>query len=73
MVKLVVNNETTPNEIRKAGIKALSDALGPVGMAMFLQQFDRGQGDYTKDREEVFRDLKREDVLQGIRKIESRK
>ena len=70
MTKLVVNNETTPNEIRQAGIKALSDALGPVGMAMFLQQFDRGKGDYTKERKEILKALKREDVIEGIKRIQ---
>jgi len=40
----------TPNELKKKGIEALTNALGPVGMAKFLQQFDLGSGDYTKDR-----------------------
>ena len=30
----------TPAESRRAGIDALVRALGPVGMARFLQQFD---------------------------------
>ena len=30
----------TPAELRRAGIDALVRALGPVGMARFLQQFD---------------------------------
>jgi len=40
----------TPEEIRKQGIKALERHLGPDGMIRFLQQFDRGTGDYTKER-----------------------
>jgi len=40
----------TPEEIRKEGIKALERHLGPDGMIRFLQQFDRGRGDYTKER-----------------------
>ncbi len=40
----------TDNAIRKMGIKALTEALGPVGMARFIRQFDQGEGDYTKDR-----------------------
>ncbi len=40
----------SPNELKKKGIEALTNALGPVGMAKFLQQFDLGSGDYTKDR-----------------------
>ena len=38
------------NEIRRIGIDALADALGPVDMARFLQSFDLGSGDYTKER-----------------------
>ena len=40
----------TSEEIRKEGIKVLERHLGPDGMIRFLQQFDRGSGDYTKDR-----------------------
>ena len=38
------------NEIRKLGIDALAEALGPVDMARFLQSFDLGSGNYTKER-----------------------
>lgn len=38
------------NEIRKLGIDALAEALGPVDMVRFLQSFDLGSGDYTKQR-----------------------
>ena len=56
------------NEIRKLGINALAEALGPVDMARFLQSFDLGSGDYTKDRarwldqslEEIVGEIKRE-------------
>ena len=40
-----------PNVIRKLGIDALTKELGPVGMAYFIQQYDRGEGDYTSERE----------------------
>lgn len=42
-----MNQEITPAQIRSKGIRALVEALGPVGMARFLQQFDTGSGDYT--------------------------
>jgi hypothetical protein len=35
--------KATLAELRRAGIDALARALGPVGMARFLQQFDPGQ------------------------------
>jgi hypothetical protein len=35
----------------------LVKALGPVDMARFLQQFELGSGDYTRDREEWLRGI----------------
>ena len=32
-------------------MQALKDVLGPVGMVRFMQQFDLGYGDYTKERQ----------------------
>lgn len=39
------------DQIRLAGLKALNWELGPVGMIRFLQQFETGSGDYTKERQ----------------------
>ena len=44
-------NLSNPVEIRNAGIKALQEALGPVGMVKFMQQYDMGYGDYTKEKQ----------------------
>jgi hypothetical protein len=38
--------------IRRMGIEALVEKLGPVGMVEFVRQFDSGYGDYTKERHE---------------------
>ena len=40
----------TPQQIRIAGLTALTRELGLVGMIRFMQQFELGQGDYSKDR-----------------------
>ena len=40
----------TLDEIRKEGMDALAKALGPVGMVRFIQGFDLGKGNYTKER-----------------------
>ena len=48
---------TTPTRIREKGLDALVKALGPIDMARFLQQFELGSGDYTRDREEWLRDI----------------
>jgi hypothetical protein len=37
-------------EIRKTGLQALQEALGPVGMVRFIQQYENGYGDYTKEK-----------------------
>jgi hypothetical protein len=37
-------------EIRKTGLQALREALGPVGMVRFIQQYENGYGDYTKEK-----------------------
>jgi hypothetical protein len=37
-------------EIRKTGLQALREALGPVGMVRFIQQYKNGYGDYTKEK-----------------------
>lgn len=49
--------KTSPVEIRNRGVEAVAKALGPVGMARFLQQFDVGSGDYTRHREQWLKDL----------------
>ena len=36
--------------IRKTGLQALKEALGPVGMVRFIQQYENGYGDYTKEK-----------------------
>lgn len=58
----------TMNEIRKAGIEALTNALGPVGMARFMQQFDLGQGDYTKEREQWLGHLTVKDIIEEVKR-----
>ena len=45
-------NINSPRAVREAGIKALTDALGPVGTIRFMQQFEDGDGDYTKEKYE---------------------
>jgi hypothetical protein len=43
-------NLNSPVEIRRAGLQALKEALGPVGMVKFIQQYENGNGDYTKEK-----------------------
>jgi len=54
------------NQIRKAGIEALAQTLGPVDMVRFLQQFDTGRGDYTEERKKWLNGMSLEDIMEGI-------
>ncbi len=56
-----------PAELRAAGYKALAAALGPLGMARFLLQFEPGHGDYTRERREWLRDKSVSTVAARIR------
>jgi hypothetical protein len=58
----------TLHEIRREGVQALLDRLGPAGTVRFLQQYELGRGDYTKERhrwldgvtiDEVVKDIER--------------
>ncbi|NOH01643.1 MAG: hypothetical protein HND47_06620 [Chloroflexi bacterium] len=40
----------TLNEIRTIGFEALLRELGPVGAIRFIQQYETGRGNYTRDR-----------------------
>lgn len=52
-VETIDGGSATLAELRRVGIDALVKALGPVGMARFLQQFDPGHGDYTAERHAI--------------------
>ena len=55
-------------EIRKVGLQALKDALGPVGMVRFIQQYETGYGDYTKEKYQ-HHDLAIEEIDIMLKKI----
>jgi hypothetical protein len=40
----------TLNEIRTLGFEALLRELGPAGTIRFIQQYETGHGNYTRDR-----------------------
>ena len=57
----------TPEEIRKEGLKALVGRLDVVGAIGFLQQFEFGEGDYTKDREKFLGDKSVNELVEEIK------
>ncbi len=40
-------------EIRTIGFEALLRELGPAGAIRFIQQYETGRGDYTRDRKKL--------------------
>ena len=65
-VEPIDGGNATLAELRRAGIDALAKALGPVGMARFLQQFDPDQGDYTTERSRILGNPSVDEVMDGI-------
>jgi len=45
----------TPIEIREAGWEALKANLGLAGAVKFLIQYEKGEGNYTKMRRDLFK------------------
>jgi len=59
-----------PTVVRNAGISALKKELGVVGASYFMRQFNVGQGDYTEEREVLFRNVSSEEIAEGIRAMQ---
>ena len=51
-------------QVRHIGLEVLNRELGAVATVRFLQQFELGQGDYTKERHEWLKDI----TVNGITK-----
>lgn len=63
----------TPEDIRREGLDALEKRLGRAGMLKFLQLFDRGQGDYAKERHAWVDSLTMDDVKRELTRLRKRK
>ncbi len=61
----------TDDEIREAGLDALVAALGPVGMARFLQLLRPGIRDYTAERHKWLDGLTLDDLIREARELDA--
>jgi hypothetical protein len=59
-----------PNVVRRAGMSALQKELGPVGAAYFLRQFSAGQGDYTRERENLLDGITLDEIVKNVRELD---
>jgi hypothetical protein len=55
-------------EINQQAIRLLYQELGVDNAVRFLKQFTMGYGDYTKEREEIFRGKSLDDIVSEIEK-----
>jgi hypothetical protein len=46
-----VRSYQTEHEIQRQALQALRNSLGVVGLIRFIQQYDKGYGNYTVDRQ----------------------
>jgi hypothetical protein len=68
----MTSESKTANEIRRVGIAAVLDTLGPVQTIRFLMQFDPGGGDYTAERDRLLGEPTVEDLLRELKAKKSR-
>lgn len=64
-----MNIQTKPlSEITQRAIELLSKEMGIVETVRFLNQFTTGYGDYTEEREVLFKDLTLDEILSARKK-----
>jgi hypothetical protein len=54
------------DQIRRMGLEALAERLGPDSMIRFLQQFETGSGDYTNERHQWLQGAEVREVAREI-------
>jgi hypothetical protein len=54
-------------EITKQALDLLAKELGVVDTVRFLNQFTTGYGDYTQEREALFKDLTLDEILAALK------
>ncbi|HYN22674.1 MAG TPA: hypothetical protein VE078_17070 [Thermoanaerobaculia bacterium] len=61
---------TSPTELRQAGFRALTKALGWVNAVRFLRQYDPGAGDYTSERGGLLPDWDAATLVQKAKELQ---
>lgn len=63
---MMVRKTMTLQELRREGLQALLDRLGPADAIRFLQSYDAGRGDYTRDRHQWLKEVTVCDVKRNV-------
>jgi len=58
---------TTLAEIKAKGWMALVKELGYAGATKFILLYETGEGDYTKERKELFKGITIEEIVREIK------
>jgi hypothetical protein len=58
----------TPAEVRREGWKALREKLGPAVALRFMLDYEKGEGDYTELRREIFKGKSVKDIVNDMKK-----
>lgn len=66
---MTTSNYKTPHELANAGFDILLKQLGPGGAIGFLHQYEKGEGDYTRERKRILKGFS----LSSIRSTSSRR
>lgn len=69
----MIKEQMSLEEFRSIGLEALARELGPVGMVRFLQQFEKGRGDYTSEREKLIGKLELPSIVKEIERTRRKK
>jgi len=64
----MVRKHPTNEEIRREGLHALLDRLGPAGTIRFLQQYESGSGDYSQERHAWLDNVTVDDIIEDIQR-----
>ena len=61
-----------PVELRRRGFEALVEALGWINAVRFIQQYEQGRGDYTKERHTILPDWSAEELTRRASELTGR-
>ncbi len=63
-----LNVNLSSPEIRKQGLNVLMSQLGIARTLKFMMEYNQGEGDYTKERKEMFQKLTVKDIVDDMKK-----
>lgn len=63
-----MNINLSSPEIRKQGWHVLMSQLGAAGTVKFMMEYNQGEGDYTKSRQEMFQKMTVKELMQDMKK-----